>query len=151
MTRSTRHTTRRAAIVASAAALVLTVSAAAQTRIEPHKNSYTPEQDVQLGRQAAAEVRQQLPMLNDDRTEAMAERMLDLAREQPGYLGVESVRDAAGNGITVSYWSSLEAIGRWGAHAEHQLAQTEGRERWYEGYRLRICRVESERRHGRGG
>ena len=75
MTRSTRHTTRRAAIVAFAAALVLNVSAAAQTRIEPHKNSYTPEQDVQLGRQAADEVRRQLPMLNDERTEAMAERI----------------------------------------------------------------------------
>ena len=86
-----------------------------------------------------------------DGYELTAERMLELAREQPGYLGVESVRDADGNGITVSYWDSLEAIGRWGAVAEHRTAQTHGRERWYQGYRLRVCRVEGERRHERGG
>jgi heme-degrading monooxygenase HmoA len=80
--------------------------------------------------------------------DATAERMLELAREQPGYLGVESVRDADGHGITVSYWSSLESIGRWGAQAEHRLAQAAGRERWYAAYRLRVCRVDAERRHG---
>ena len=80
-----------------------------------------------------------------------AERMLELAQGQPGFLGVESVRGADGSGITVSYWASLEAVGRWGAHAEHRLAQAEGRRRWYEAYRLRVCRVEAERRHGRGG
>jgi beta-barrel assembly-enhancing protease len=58
---------------------VLTVSvaasAAAQTRIERHKNSYSPRQDVELGQQAASEVRQQMPMLNDERTEDFAERI----------------------------------------------------------------------------
>jgi heme-degrading monooxygenase HmoA len=78
----------------------------------------------------------------------MAERMLELAREQPGFLGVESVRDAEGRGITVSYWESLEAVRRWGAHAEHRLAQAAGRERWYAAYRLRVCRVEAERGKG---
>ena len=41
---------------------------------------------------------------------AMADRMAELASQQPGYLGAESVRDAQGFGITVSYWESLEAI-----------------------------------------
>jgi heme-degrading monooxygenase HmoA len=77
-----------------------------------------------------------------------ADRMLELAREQPGFLGVESVRDAEGRGITVSYWESLEAVRRWGAHAEHRLAQAAGRERWYAAYRLRVCRVEAERGKG---
>jgi len=74
----------------------------------------------------------------------MAQRMEELARRQPGFLGVESARDAAGCGITVSYWDSLEAIRRWGAHAEHRLAQAGGRERWYAAYRLRVVRVEAE-------
>src|SRR5689334_10777378 len=78
----------------------------------------------------------------------MAERMLELAREQPGFLGVESVRDAEGRGITVSYWESLEAVRRWGTHAEHRLAQAAGRERFYAAYRLRVCRVEAERGKG---
>jgi hypothetical protein len=51
------------------------VSSAAQTRIEPHKNSYSPKEDVQLGQQAAAEVRQQMPMLNDNRTEDFVENI----------------------------------------------------------------------------
>ena len=80
---------------------------------------------------------------------AMAERMEELARQQPGFLGVESVRGADGCGITVSYWDSLEAIGRWGAHIEHRLAQAEGRARWYAAYRLRVCRIEGERWHER--
>ena len=75
---------------------------------------------------------------------AMAERMLELAAGQPGFLGVESARDAYGLGITVSYWSSLAAIRNWREHAEHQVAQLQGRSSWYREYRLRICRVERE-------
>ena len=35
-----------------------------------------------------------------------AARMEELAREVPGYLGIESARGADGFGITVSYWAS---------------------------------------------
>ena len=71
-----------------------------------------------------------------------ADRMVELARQQPGFLGVESTRGADGFGITVSYWSSLEAIAAWRAHAEHTIARGTGREQWYAGYELRIARVE---------
>jgi heme-degrading monooxygenase HmoA len=80
----------------------------------------------------------------------MAERMERLAAEQPGFLGVESVRGPDGTGITVAYWDSLEAIHRWGRHAEHRLAQELGRRRWYECFRLRVCRVEEDRFFERG-
>jgi heme-degrading monooxygenase HmoA len=73
---------------------------------------------------------------------AMADRMLELAAQQPGFLGVESVRDASGFGITVSYWSSPEAIALWRDHAEHRVAQETGRARWYEHYELRVARIE---------
>jgi heme-degrading monooxygenase HmoA len=72
---------------------------------------------------------------------AMAERMLELAARQPGYLGVESARGADGFGITVSYWATLEDIARWKAHAEHRIAQETGRARWYEHYELRVAQV----------
>src|SRR5262245_27137951 len=71
-----------------------------------------------------------------------AQRMEELAREQPGFLGIESVRGADGEGITVSYWSTEEAIRRWRDNAEHRLAQALGRERWYSRFTLRVCRVE---------
>lgn len=73
---------------------------------------------------------------------AMAERMDALAREQPGYLGVESARE--GIGITVSYWRNLESIRAWKANAEHLFAQQAGRSTWYSDYRVRIAKVERD-------
>ncbi len=73
---------------------------------------------------------------------ATAQRMLELASAQPGFLGMESARDEQGLGITVSYWSSLEAIAAWKGHVEHVAAQAAGRQRWYDHYALRIARVE---------
>jgi heme-degrading monooxygenase HmoA len=73
-----------------------------------------------------------------------AARMEELSREQPGFLGIESVRGADGLGITVSYWKTREAIADWKRHIEHLAAQTTGRERWYAHYRLRIARVETD-------
>lgn len=72
----------------------------------------------------------------------MGERMVALAAQQPGFLGVESVRGADGVGITVSYWSSEEAIAAWRADAEHRLAREQGRSRWYAGFQVRVARVE---------
>ena len=77
----------------------------------------------------------------------MAQRMEALAAQQPGYLGIETARNANGFGITVSYWQSLEAIRAWKANAEHQVAQQAGRERWYASYNLRVCRVAYEYSH----
>lgn len=74
----------------------------------------------------------------------MAERMEELARRQPGFLGVESVRDASGAGITVSYWTDLDSIAAWKQNAEHLEAQRLGRDRWYRQFALRVCRVERE-------
>jgi len=42
----------------------------AQTRVELSDNDYTPAEDVELGREAAAEVEQQLPLLRDDEVTA---------------------------------------------------------------------------------
>ena len=82
----TRRTPAKAATIAAITA-ALTLSLGAQTRIEPDKNSYSPEQDVELGRQASAEVRRQLPMLNEQRTDAFVEDIGDrLVAEIPDYL-----------------------------------------------------------------
>jgi heme-degrading monooxygenase HmoA len=74
--------------------------------------------------------------------ERMAERMVELARQQPGFLGIDSVRGADGVGITVSYWTSEEAIRQWRENAEHRIAQQQGRSQWYARFSLRVCRVE---------
>lgn len=72
----------------------------------------------------------------------MAGRMVALAAQQPGFLGVESARE--GVGITVSYWRDLESIKAWKANAEHLVAQQTGRSDWYRQYRTRIARVERD-------
>jgi heme-degrading monooxygenase HmoA len=71
-----------------------------------------------------------------------AERMVQLAAEQPGFLGIESARGADGFGITVSYWDSLESISAWREQEEHRLAQREGKAKWYVRFQLRVCRVD---------
>lgn len=78
----------------------------------------------------------------DNDYSATAERMIDLASQQPGFLGVESVRENLG--ITVSYWESLEAIRNWKRNAEHREVQRLGREQWYSEFRVRIAKVERE-------
>ena len=78
----------------------------------------------------------------DDGYDAMADRMMALAAQQPGFLGVESVRDASGFGITVSYWTSLEAIASWRTHAEHRIAQATGWKKWYAHFETRVAHVE---------
>ena len=73
---------------------------------------------------------------------ATADRMVELAAQQPGYLGIETCRDAEGFGITVSYWRSEEDIRAWKRNAEHALAREQGRSGWYAHYELRVAKVE---------
>ncbi len=72
----------------------------------------------------------------------MAEHMEELAKQQPGFLGIESVENNDGFEITVSYWDSEESIRAWKVHMEHQVAQKQGRKLWYEHYEIRIAKVE---------
>lgn len=74
--------------------------------------------------------------------DAMGDAMVASAQEQPGYLGIETVRGADGFGITVSYWKDEESISLWKQNAQHRLAQKNGVDRWYEHYELRVSKVE---------
>ncbi|WP_047042176.1 antibiotic biosynthesis monooxygenase family protein [Vibrio mexicanus] len=72
----------------------------------------------------------------------VAQRMLHLAEQEEGFLGVESAREDVG--ITVSYWSDLESIKKWKQNAEHIEAQKSGRKLWYESFKVRISLVERD-------
>ena len=69
-----------------------------------------------------------------------AQRMEILAKQQKGFLGMESARSEIG--ITVSYWQTLAAISAWKNNIEHTAVRELGREKWYKKYQLRICKVE---------
>lgn len=71
----------------------------------------------------------------------MADKMVELASQQKGFLGVESARDEA-LGITVSYWDSLESIKNWKENSVHKVAQAKGKTDWYKSFSLRVCKVE---------
>lgn len=72
---------------------------------------------------------------------AMSERMVELAAQQPGFLGVESARGGDGFGITVSYWKDEASARAWKQVGEHVGAQTLGKQRWYEDYAVRVAVV----------
>lgn len=83
-------------------------------------------------------------ILNDNLEDYLetAERIEALAKEQKGFLGIESARNTMG--ITVSYWQTLADITHWKNNIEHTEARNLGREKWYKQYQLRICKVERE-------
>jgi heme-degrading monooxygenase HmoA len=73
---------------------------------------------------------------------ATAQRMEELAKDMPGYLGIESARGEDGFGITVSYWRDEASIAGWRRQGEHVLAQERGKREWYANYDIRVAKVE---------
>jgi heme-degrading monooxygenase HmoA len=82
-----------------------------------------------------------------ERYAKISEEMLALAKKQRGYLGVESVRDPEGIGITVSYWDSMENIKNWKSNADHMAAQAYGIREGYEWYHLTVAKIQYDRSH----
>ncbi len=79
---------------------------------------------------------------DDNGYRVTADRMVELATRQPGFLGVESAREDIG--ITVSYWKNLQSIKDWKNNVEHLQAQKKGRNTWYSQFKLRISKVERD-------
>ena len=72
----------------------------------------------------------------------ISDRMIELAEEQAGFLGIESARQDIG--ITVSYWADLDSIRAWKANSEHVEAQKNGRKSWYDSFKVRIAKVDRD-------
>lgn len=78
----------------------------------------------------------------DDGYDDMANRMVELAEQSDGFLGIESAREELG--VTVSYWRDIESIKAWKNNAEHRVAQKKGHENWYSSFKVRISKVERD-------
>jgi heme-degrading monooxygenase HmoA len=76
----------------------------------------------------------------------MAEQMETLAKQQKGFLGIDSARNENNNsiGITVSYWETIEAIRNWKQLSEHLAAQKQGKAGFYSWFNVKVCKVERE-------
>ena len=79
---------------------------------------------------------------DDNGYDDMANRMVELAEQSDGFLGIESAREELG--ITVSYWRDIESIKAWKNNAEHRVAQKKGHENWYSSFKVRISKVEHD-------
>ena len=73
--------------------------------------------------------------------DAAAEAMAQAAARQSGYSGMESVRGADGDGITISYWADEAAARAWRDHAEHTTVRQRGRVVWYDRYEIVVAEV----------
>ncbi len=99
----------------------------------------------------------QRTLSDEDMYSLTAERMVELAQQQPGFLGVESVRGGDGIGITVSYWRDRASIRNWRINVEHLAAQQMGRQEFYSWYHIRVAEVvahrsfDADRANRRGG
>lgn len=82
--------------------------------------------------------------LDDNGYGKVGDDIVNIVSKQQGFLGVESVRDEDGFGITISYWDSLESIKAWKNNNDHRNAKEMGKKMWYSKYMIRICKVESD-------
>ncbi|WP_327429972.1 MULTISPECIES: antibiotic biosynthesis monooxygenase family protein [unclassified Streptomyces] len=78
----------------------------------------------------------------DNGYDETAERMGELVKEIPGFLGEDAARTPGGLGITIAYFRDEASIDEWRHHMEHQAAKKYGRAHWYERYTLHIAKVE---------
>ncbi len=78
----------------------------------------------------------------DKNYNSMSKKMLALAQKEQGFLGVESARSEIG--ITVSYWDNIDAIKKWKNNSEHSIARKQGKSKWYQKFKVRICKVERD-------
>lgn len=78
----------------------------------------------------------------DNDYDEMATKMVELAKLQPGFLGIDSAKENIG--ITVSYWKDMASIKNWKANSEHKEAQKKGRSIWYSSYKVRVSKVERD-------
>lgn len=80
--------------------------------------------------------------VGDNGYSEMADKMVELAKQQDGFLGIESARNEIG--ITVSYWKDLDSIKKWKENSEHKVAREKGRKNWYQSFKTRIAKVEMD-------
>ena len=76
-----------------------------------------------------------------DEYTAWAQRMLELAREMPGFVDFKIFHADDGERVSVITFESLETQRAWREHPDHRAAQRLGRERFYERYDIQVAEV----------
>src|SRR5215831_3635544 len=74
-----------------------------------------------------------------DEFRVLADRMLALAKEMPGFLSYKSFASDDGERCSIIEFDSLEHLRAWREHPDHRQAQRLGRERFYAEYSLYVA------------
>ncbi|MBW2313990.1 MAG: antibiotic biosynthesis monooxygenase [Deltaproteobacteria bacterium] len=70
---------------------------------------------------------------------ALADEMMALAQSMPGFRSYEVFVSESGERASLIEFDTAEELRAWREHPRHVAAQREGRDRFYENYRLQVC------------
>jgi len=79
---------------------------------------------------------------DEEAYQELAAQMVELASSQPGYLGFDHFQQGKQKSVSISYWQDEDALLNWKKVTEHQAAQKQGRDQWYQWYKTEVARVE---------
>jgi heme-degrading monooxygenase HmoA len=59
----------------------------------------------------------------------------------PGFIDVKSYTANDGERITIVWWEDAETLKQWREQERHRVAQRQGRQQWYEYYKMEVAEV----------
>jgi heme-degrading monooxygenase HmoA len=75
----------------------------------------------------------------------MAAEMYASAQGMPGFISFKSYTAADGERLALVHWQDAETLAGWRNHDRHRLAQSQGRQQWYEWYSIEVAEVTRSR------
>jgi heme-degrading monooxygenase HmoA len=73
-----------------------------------------------------------------------------LVRQNPGFIDVKSFKAEDGERLTVVWWKDKESLREWRELPRHREAQTTGRKKWYEYYKMEVATIDRVTEFERG-
>jgi len=74
---------------------------------------------------------------------SLAAELRPLVENRPGLLAMERFQSLGDEGklLSLSWWEDEESLAAWRNEMRHRMAQRQGRESLFNGYRIRVARV----------
>ena len=73
--------------------------------------------------------------------QAMNDELDALVRQNPGFVDVRSYTAQDGERLTVVWWRDEESLAAWRNLMRHREAQSTGRQKWYEYYKMDVATI----------
>lgn len=64
-----------------------------------------------------------------------------LVRQNPGFIDVKSYKSDDGERLTLVWWNDEESLREWREQVRHRAAQSTGRQKWYQYYKMEVAKV----------